>query len=200
MIKVLLVEDQAMVRGALSALLQMEDDIQVLAECANGNEAWQSFQNGEFDIVLTDIEMPELNGLELIGKIRDAKPTQKIAIITTFGRIGYIQRALELKVDGFFLKDGPSEALAQNIRQVLQGQRVVDPQLALAALTDECPLSKKELAALNLASHGLSTEQIATKLCLSNGTIRNYLSEAINKLNVRNRIEAARLAKQKGWI
>ncbi|WP_045855639.1 response regulator transcription factor [Teredinibacter purpureus] len=200
MLKVFIVEDQALVRGALCALLQLEGDIEIVGQAENGQQALERIKTLDFDIVLTDIEMPKITGIELIEQVRERYPHIKTAIVTTFGRAGYIKRALSAGVDAFLLKDAPSEDLAQALRRIMQGRKVIDPELAIAALDIQDPLTEKERKALQLAGEGKSTADIAVALFLSEGTVRNYLSEAISKLNATNRIDAARLAKQKGWL
>ncbi|EWH10070.1 two component LuxR family transcriptional regulator [Catenovulum agarivorans DS-2] len=200
MIKVLLAEDQALVRGALVALLNMEYDIEVVAQAANGQQAIELLKKHPVDVVLTDIEMPHMTGLELIEQVKTIQPEVKTVVITTFARAGYIKRALVAGVRGFLLKDCPSEQLADALRQIIQGKKVIDPELAIQALDDVDPLSDKERKSLRLAGEGKKTAEIAAELFLSEGTVRNYLSEAIAKLNATNRIDAARIARQKGWL
>ena len=200
MIRILLAEDQAMVRGALSALLTLETDIEVLGAAADGEAAWRELQRLKPDVLVTDIEMPGLTGLELAQRIqRHALPT-KVVIVTTFARAGFLRRALEAGVSGYLLKDAPAEHLAEALRKVARGGRAIDPQLALDAWSDADPLNDRERQILRLAGEGLSAGEIAAQLSLSQGTVRNYLSEAIGKLGVGNRIEAYRLARQKGWL
>lgn len=200
MIRVLLAEDQALVRGALVALLNLEFDIEVVAQAANGQEAVELLQQHQVDVLLTDIEMPLMTGLELIEQAKQIQPDIKTVVITTFARAGYIKRALVAGVRGFLLKDCPSEQLADSLRQIMQGKKVIDPELAIQALDDVDPLSDKERKSLRLAGEGKKTAEIAATLFLSEGTVRNYLSEAIAKLNATNRIDAARIARQKGWL
>jgi two-component system response regulator DesR len=200
MIRVLIAEDQALVRGALIALLNLEEDIEVIAQAEDGSQALALLTEKNVDILLTDIEMPNMTGLELAQIVNKKYPSLHTVIITTFGRSGYIKRAMNLGVKGFLLKDTPSSQLALALRKVMKGKRIIDPELALAALDDTDPLSDKERKALRLASEGKTTIEIATQLFLSEGTIRNYLSEAIAKLNATNRIDAARIAQQKGWL
>ena len=200
MTKILIAEDQAMVRGALSALLSLEDDIKVVAEAANGQEALALTEHIDVDIVLTDIEMPLMTGIELAEKLATTKPELKTIIMTTFSRAGYIKRALKCGVMGFILKEADSEELVDAVKNVSEGKKVFNAELALTALDDNDPLSEKERKALKLASDGLKTAEIAEQLFLSQGTIRNYLSEAIAKLNATNRVDAARIARQKGWL
>ena len=200
MIRVLLAEDQAMVRGALSALLKLESDLDVIGSAADGEEAWTLLQREHPDLVVTDIEMPKLTGLELAQRIRERGAECKVIILTTFARPGFLRRALDAGVGGYLLKDAPAEQLAEAIRKVHRGGRAIDPQLALEAWSGDDPLNDRERQVLRLAGEGLSAGDIAEQLHLSQGTVRNYLSEAIGKLNVGNRIEAYRLARQKGWL
>ena len=205
MINVIVVEDQAMVRGAISRLLTLEVDIDVIGEAENGEAAIELLNrlqknNQRIDIVLSDIEMPLMTGIELAETIKADKPEVKVVIMTTFSKSGYIKRSLKLGVMGFVLKEAPIEDLVHALKQVHLGNKIINPELALMALDDNDPLTDKERKAIKLAGEGLKTAEIAKKLYLSEGTIRNYLSEAITKLNATNRIEAARIAKQKGWI
>jgi two-component system response regulator DesR len=205
MIRVLLAEDQAMVRGALSALLKLESDLDVIGSAADGEEAWQLVQRSIAeqagpDVVVTDIEMPRLTGLELAQRIRERGIDCKVIILTTFARPGFLRRALDAGVSGYLLKDAPADQLAEALRKVHRGGRAIDPQLALEAWSEADPLTDRERQVLRLAGEGLSAGDIAENLHLSQGTVRNYLSEAIGKLGVGNRIEAYRLARQKGWL
>jgi two-component system response regulator DesR len=200
MIRVLLAEDQAMVRGALAALLGLEEDIQVLVSCADGSVAWTETQRLKPDVIVADIEMPGLTGLELAQRVREQGLPCKVVIVTTFARTGYLRRALEAGVTGYILKDAPAEQLAAAVRRVHAGGRVIDPQLAVEAWTEADPLSERERQVLRLAGEGRSSADIASQLNLSLGTVRNYLSDAIGKLNASNRVEAYRLARQKGWL
>lgn len=200
MISLLIAEDQAMVRGALVALLGLEDDFRVLGEAGDGEAAWTAVQAQRPDVLVTDIEMPRLTGLELAQRIRDAGLPTRVVILTTFGRAGYLRRALEAGVRGYLLKDAPSDQLAAALRQVQRGARVIDPQLAVAAWGDSDPLTDRERQVLRLAGEGRSSAEIAEALSLSQGTVRNYLSEAIGKLGAGNRIEAYRTARQNGWL
>jgi two-component system response regulator DesR len=160
----------------------------------------QQLKTDSFDLLLTDIEMPGKSGLELSQWLQQQRSQTKVIILTTFGRAGYIKRALEYGVGGFLLKDAPSDDLINAIKQVMAGKRVIDPELAFTAIGEIDPLNDKERRALRLASEGLSTSDIASQLFIAEGTVRNYLSEAISKLNASNRIDAARIAKQKGWL
>ncbi|HEX7916620.1 response regulator transcription factor [Rudaea sp.] len=200
MIRVLLAEDQAMVRGALSALLRLESDLDVIGSASDGEEAWQFVQRDVPDVVVTDIEMPRLTGLELAQRIRERGIECKVVIVTTFARPGFLRRALDAGVSGYLLKDAPADQLADALRKVHRGGRAIDPQLALEAWSEADPLNDRERQVLRLAGEGLSAGDIAEQLHLSQGTVRNYLSEAIGKLGVGNRIEAYRLARQKGWL
>jgi two-component system response regulator DesR len=200
MIRVLLAEDQAMVRGALSALLKLESDLDVIGSAADGEEAWSVIQREKPDLVVTDIEMPRLTGLELAQRMRERGSEAKVIILTTFARPGFLRRALDAGVSGYLLKDAPAEQLAEAIRKVHRGGRAIDPELALEAWSGDDPLNDRERQVLRLAGEGLSAGDIAEQLHLSQGTVRNYLSEAIGKLGVGNRIEAYRLARQKGWL
>lgn len=196
---ILLAEDQAMVRGALAALLSMEAGFHI-TQAESGDQALQLLRQQTFDVLLSDIEMPGRSGLELAQWLQQQHTKTKIIIITTFGRAGYIRRAIDMGVSGFLLKDAPSAELIQAIYRVMEGKRVIDGELAMMALGEEDPLNDKERRALRLAAEGKSTADIATTLCLSEGTVRNYLSEAIAKLNAANRVDAARIARQKGWL
>lgn len=197
--KILLAEDQSMVRGALAALLGMESGFDI-TQAEDGDRAWLLMKQHSYDILLTDIEMPGRSGLELAQWVLQQKLPTKTIIITTFGRSGYIRRAIDMGVAGFLLKDAPSEQLIQAIYKVMDGKRVIDGELAMMALGESDPLNDKERRALRLAAEGKTTAEIATVLCLSEGTVRNYLSEAIAKLHAVNRVDAARIARQKGWI
>lgn len=196
---ILLAEDQAMVRGALAALLSMEPGFNI-TQAEDGDQALQLLRQHTFDVLLSDIEMPGRSGLELAQWLQQQQTKTRIVIITTFGRAGYIRRAIDMGVSGFLLKDSPSAELIQAIYRVMEGKRVIDGELAMTALGEVDPLNNKERRALRLAAEGKSTAEIATTLCLSEGTVRNYLSEAIAKLNAANRVDAARIARQKGWL
>ncbi|MCB1559682.1 MAG: response regulator transcription factor [Xanthomonadales bacterium] len=200
MIRIVLAEDQAMVRGALSALLALESDIEVLGVAADGVDAWYAVQKLKPDVLVTDIEMPNLTGLELAQRIQRHELATRVIIVTTFARPGFLRRALDAGVQGYLLKDAPAEHLADALRRVHRGGRAIDPELALEAWSDADPLSDRERQVLRLAGEGRSAGEIASELNLSHGTVRNYLSEAIGKLGVGNRIEAFRLARQKGWL
>jgi two-component system response regulator DesR len=200
MIRVLIAEDQAMVLGALAALLDIENDLTVVAQARDGGTALALAREQRPDVVLTDIEMPELSGLELAAELKRLGHPARVIILTTFARPGYLRRALEAGASGYLLKDSPSDRLADAIRRVHAGGRAIDPELAVEAWTDEDPLTERERQVLRLAGEGRSGPEIARALDLSEGTIRNYLSEAISKLGARNRIEAARIARARGWL
>ncbi len=201
MIRVLLAEDQAMVRGALSALLGLEEDIEVVAEVARGDEVVAAARTARPDVALLDIEMPGGGGLPAAQALREYLPSCRVVILTTFGRSGYLRRAMESGAVGFLLKDAPADDLPVAIRRVMQGERVVDPELALAALSEgNNPLTNREREVLSAALFGASLAEIAAHLVLSEGTVRNHLSTAMQKLGAQNRMEAARLAEQKGWL
>jgi len=201
MIRVLLAEDQAMVRGALAALLTLEGDIEIVAEAGFGDEVLPKALESKPDVALLDIEMPGCDGLTAAASLHAQLPSCRILILTTFGRPGYLRQAMQSGVVGFLLKDAPSAQLATAVRRAMASERVIDPTLALSALSEGSnPLTERERTVLAAATEGASIAQIAAKLFLSEGTVRNYLSVAIQKLGVRNRIEAARLAEQKGWL
>ena len=200
-IRVVLAEDQAMVRGALAVLLGIEPDIEVLAVASNGEEALREVGKHRPGVLITDIEMPKLTGLELAARVRTLYPATRVMILTTFARPGYLRRAMEAGAHGYLLKDRPSTELAEALRRVHGGGRVVDPGLATEAWAAEAdPLSDREREVLRRAGEGESTAEVARSLRLSEGTVRNYLSEAISKLGAHNRTEAARLARTKGWL
>jgi len=199
MIRVLLAEDQAMVRGALAALLALEGDLQVVAQAQDGEEAWRLLQELRPEVLIADIEMPKLGGLELAQRVRARQLPVRIIILTTFGRSAYLRRALELEVEGYILKDQPAAELAQAVRRVMRGERVIASGLALKAWQPE-PLSERELALLRLVAKGKTTAEIARHQGLSEGTVRNYLSELFARLGVHSRWEAVRLAQDQGWI
>jgi two-component system response regulator DesR len=200
-IRVVLAEDQAMVLGALAALLELEPDIQVVARAGNGREAFGAVLKLVPDVLVTDIEMPEMTGLEVAARIRETHPAVRTVILTTFARPGYLRRALDAGARGYLLKDRPAAELAEAVRRVHRGLRVIDPALATEAWSAELdPLTDRERHILQRAGEGQSTAEIAAALRLSEGTVRNYLSEAIAKLGASNRVDAARIARTKGWL
>ena len=200
MIRVVIAEDQAMVRGALAALLTTEGDFEISGDAPNGRAALDLARTLLPDVLLTDIEMPELTGLELAAEIRRLHLPVKVVILTTFARAGYLRRALDAGVSGYLLKDAPAASLADAIRRIRAGARVIDPELAAEAWTEADPLTDRERQVLRYAGEGRSGAEIAEILSLSEGTVRNYLSEAISKLGAANRTEAARIAHQRGWL
>jgi two-component system response regulator DesR len=199
-IRVIIAEDQAMVRGALAALLETEGDIEIAGQAQNGKEALDLVLSKRADVLLTDIEMPEMTGIELATEIQRRHLPVRVVILTTFARAGYLRRALEAGVSGYLLKDAPAATLANAIRRIRANGRVIDPELAAEAWTDPDPLTDRERQVLRQAAEGAASAEIASKLNLSEGTVRNYLSEAISKLGAGNRVEAARIARQKGWL
>jgi two-component system, NarL family, response regulator DesR len=200
MIRVLIAEDQALVLGALAALLELEGDIQVIAQCKDGQEALERALENPPDVVLTDIEMPRMTGLELCVELKKRNLKSKVVIVTTFARAGFLRRALEAGASGYLLKDAPASELAQAVRRVHAGGRAIDSDLATQAWSEPDPLTDRERQVLRLAADGQSGAEIASSLGLSEGTVRNYLSEATAKLGASNRIEAARIAREKGWL
>jgi two-component system response regulator DesR len=200
MIRVVIAEDQVLVLGALAALLEIESDIVVVGRAQDGAAALDLVQEHRPDVLLSDIEMPEMTGLEVAMEIaRRGLPT-RVIILTTFARAGYLRRALDAGAAGYLLKDSPAEELANAVRRAHAGGRAIDPELAREAWTERDPLSERERQVLRLASEGLTGAAIAAKLFLSEGTVRNYLSAAISKLGAGNRVEAARTAREKGWL
>lgn len=201
MIRVLLAEDQAMVRGALAALLSREKDIEIIAEVGRGDMVVEAARVARPDVALLDIEMPGGDGLAAAQALRATLPSCRVVILTTFGRSGYLRRAMDSGAVGFLLKDAPASELASALRRVMNGERVVDPELALLALSEgNNPLTPREREVLAAALPGISHAEIAARLFVSEGTVRNHLSAAIQKLGAHNRMEAARLAEQKGWL
>ncbi len=200
MIRVVIAEDQAMVLGALAALLDIERDITVIGTAANGQLALDLVRRLRPDVVLTDIEMPVMTGLELAAAVARDAGASRVIILTTFARPGYLRRALEAGASGYVLKDAPSSRLADAIRRVHAGGRAVDPELAAEAWGAQDPLTDRERQVLRLAGEGRGGADIAAELRLTEGTVRNYLSDAISKVGGRNRVDAARIAKVKGWL
>jgi len=199
-IRVVIAEDQGMVLGALATLLEIEGDITVVSRTRNGSEALQAVLAHKPDIFLTDIEMPEMSGLDVAAELKRRRAATRVMILTTFARAGYLRRALEAGAAGYLLKDMAAEKLAEAVRRVQSGLRVIDPELAAEAWVEPDPLTDRERQVLRLAAEGLTSMDIAMKLKLSEGTVRNYLSEAISKMGAANRVEAARIARTKGWL
>ena len=201
MIRVLLAEDQELVRGAMAALLSLEPDIDVVAQVGRGDDVLRAALDASAHVALLDIEMPGGDGIAAAAQLRTRLPQCRVLILTTFGRPGYLRRAMAAGASGFMLKDAPAADLAVAIRRTVAGERVVDPQLAAQALAEgDTPLSGRETEVLAASADGSSVAQVATRLFLSEGTVRNHLSAAIQKLNARNRAEAARIAEEKGWL
>lgn len=201
MIKVLLAEDQAMIREALAALLSFEDDIEVVAQVGRGDEVVKAAQDTSPDVALLDIEMPGMDGLSAARELKRHSPGTQIVILTTFGRPGFLRRAMESGVSAFLVKDSPADKLTQTIRRVLNGEKVIDPDLAAAALADGVnPLTPRERDVLSESEQGGTIAEIAQALYLSEGTVRNYLSACIQKTGARNRAEALRIARERGWL
>jgi two-component system response regulator DesR len=200
-VRVLLAEDQAMVRGALAALLSLEEDIEIVAEASRGDEVLPAALDALPDVALLDIEMPGGDGISAAAALTERLPSCRTIILTTFGRTGYLKRAMESGAAGFLLKDAPAAELASAIRRVMNGERVVDTTLAASALSERgTPLTDRERDVLLASADGATIREVAAKLYLSEGTVRNYLSSAIQKLGVRNRVEAVRIAERKGWL
>jgi two-component system response regulator DesR len=199
-IRVVIAEDQSMVLGALAALLEIEPDITVVGQAHHGKEALLLTLQHKPDLLLTDIEMPEMSGLEVAAELKRQAVSSRVIILTTFARAGYLRRAMEAGAAGYLLKDSPAAALADAIRRVHSGLRVIDPELATEAWTEADPLSDRERQILRQAADGASSTEIASSLHLSEGTVRNYLSEVMSKLGAHNRVEAARIARMKGWL
>jgi two-component system response regulator DesR len=200
-VRVLLAEDQGMMRGALALLLGLEDDMEVVAQVGAGDRIVEEALAVRPDVALLDIELPGRSGLDAAAELRDRLPGCRVLILTTFGRPGYLRRAMEAGAAGFLVKDGPVEELAGAIRRVLKGERVIDPALAAAALSaGPNPLTPREQDVLNASADGATVADIAERLFLSESTVRNYLSAAIGKTGTRNRMEAVRAARQNGWL
>jgi two-component system, NarL family, response regulator DesR len=201
LIRVLIAEDQAMIRGALAALLAIEPDIEVVAQVDRGDKVVQEALRAKPDIALLDIEMPGMDGISAAAELRTQMPSCRVLILTVFGRPGYLRKAVDAGVSGFLLKDAPPDELASAIRRTAKGEKVIDSQLAHAALSEgSSPLTPRERDVLAMSVRGASVEEVARSLHLTNGTVRNHLSIAIQKLNAHNRIEAARIAEEKGWL
>jgi two-component system response regulator DesR len=199
-IRVVLAEDQAMVLGALAALLEIEGDIVVAGQARNGKAALEAVAEQNPDVLITDIEMPEMSGLEVAAELKRRRSATRTIILTTFARTGYLRRALDAGALGYLLKDTPAKGLADAVRRVNMGLRVVDTELAAEAWGEPDPLTDRERQVVRLAGEGASSSEISEKLGLSEGTVRNYLSEAISKLGANNRVDAARIARAKGWL
>ena len=200
MIRIVLAEDQKLLLGAIGALLDLDDDIEIVGRAGTGDEARDLIGSVSPDLVISDIEMPGMTGLELAEWLAKSRPSVRMLILTTFARPGYLRRALEAGVGGYLLKETPAEKLADAVRRVHRGERVIAPELALTAFDARDPLTERERQVLRLAGDGISNAEIGKRLHLAEGTVRNYLSEAIGKLNADNRIEAYRIARDQGWL
>ena len=199
-IRVVIAEDQGMVLGALAALLEIEGDIAVVGQERNGKAALNAVLSQKPDVLITDIEMPEMTGLDVAAELKRRRVGTRVIILTTFARAGYLRRALDAGASGYLLKDMRAEQLADAVRRVQQGLRVIDPELATESWGEPDPLTDRERQVLRLAGDGKTSGDIGLELGLSEGTVRNYLSEAISKLGASNRVEAARIARTKGWL
>lgn len=201
MIKVMIAEDQGMLRGALGSLLDLEEDIEVVGQAENGEEALTLISSLQPDVCLMDIEMPLKSGLEVAEELKTQQSPCRIIIVTTFARPGYFERAVKADVHGYLLKDGSSDDLAEAIRNIMKGKRQFAPELIFGSVNESHnPLTDREREVLRLVAEGKSAKEISAQLFLSAGTVRNYISEALNKLQVKNRIEAISIAEEKGWI
>ncbi|MEI4789126.1 response regulator transcription factor [Bacillus sp. FJAT-53060] len=198
MIHIFIAEDQQMLLGALGSLLDLEDDMKVVGKGTNGQDAIDFTRKHSVDICLMDIEMPGKSGLDAAEELKETNV--KIIILTTFARSGYFQRALKAGVSGYMLKDSPSEELASAIRSVMKGKKVYAPELMEDLYSDENPLTEREKSVLELVAHGKNTKEIAKELSIKSGTVRNYISIILDKLEVKNRIEAITRSKEKGWL
>jgi two-component system, NarL family, response regulator DesR len=200
-IRVLIADDQALVRGAVAALLSLEPDLEVVAEVERGDQVVVAARANAPDVAVLDIEMPGIDGIAAAEVLRREVPSCRVLVVTTFGRPGYLRRAMESGASGFIVKDAPAKRLADAIRRVHAGLRVVDPELAAESLAvGENPLTPREADVLREARDGSSVAEIAARLFLGDGTVRNYLSSAIGKTGSRNRVEAVHIAEQKGWL
>jgi two-component system response regulator DesR len=200
-LKVLLAEDAQMVRGALVALLELEDDLSIVADVGRGDEILEAALHYNPDVAVIGINLPGLDGLSVLGQLHEKVPSCRCLILASLGRPGMLRRALDARVTGFLLMDAPPKQLAVAVRSVAAGQRIIDPELALAAWdAGECPLSDRELNVLRMAATGAEPHEISDIMCLSLGTVRNYLTTSVVKLSARNRIDAIRIANEAGWI
>ncbi|TCZ75142.1 response regulator transcription factor [Paenibacillus albiflavus] len=198
--RIVIAEDQGMLRGALSALLSLEDDIEVVGQAENGQKALELIQSLKPDLCIMDIEMPELSGLDVAEQVNKLKLPVRVVILTTFARTGYFQRATRAGIHGYLLKDSPIDDLTSSLRTIMNGGKVVAPELALSLWVEDNPLSEREQSVLLMIAEGKSSQEIAKELFLTNGTVRNYTSEIMQKLNAKNRIDAISIAQSKGWL
>ncbi|MDR9852006.1 response regulator transcription factor [Paenibacillus sp. VCA1] len=200
MIRILIAEDQRLLRGALASLLDLEDDLEVVGQAGDGQEALSMILKMKPDVCLLDIEMPVQSGIEVAERLKLEGSPCRVIMLTTFARPGYFERAVKAGVSGYLLKDEPSDRLAESIRRVMQGHREISPELIFDSAARKNPLTARECEILQLIAAGKSASEIARSLHLSHGTVRNYISEILNKLDVKNRIEAISLAEGNGWI
>ncbi|PJN88220.1 response regulator transcription factor [Bacillus sp. mrc49] len=199
MIRIVIAEDQRMLLGALGSILDLEEDMEVVGKASNGEEAMELVKRLQPDICITDIEMPVKTGLDVAEEIKNEGNQCKVIILTTFARPGYFERARKAEVGGYLLKDSPSEELANSIRVIMDGRRIYAPELVDMAFEEENPLTERECQVLKLIADGKNTKEIASQLYLTNGTVRNYISIILDKLDVSNRVEAIVRFKEKGW-
>ena len=198
--KLLVAEDQSMLRDALCQLLELQSDVETVHQASNGQEAMALLQSQKIDVAILDVEMPKQTGLDVLEWVKVQQPTVKVVIVTTFKRPGYFERAVKADVDAYVLKERSIADLMKTIHTVLKGQKEYSPELMEAMMTSKNPLSNQEILVLQAAARGLSSKEIAQKLYLSNGTIRNYMSSILTKLAAENRLEAVRIAQENGWI
>jgi len=199
LIRIVIAEDQRMLLGALGSILDLESDMEVVGKASNGEEAMNLVNQLKPDICITDIEMPVKTGLDVAEEIKDQGHQCKVIILTTFARPGYFERARKAEVGGYLLKDSPSDELANSIRVIMDGRRIYAPELVDMAFEEENPLTERESQVLKLIADGKTTKEIASQLYLTNGTVRNYISVILDKLDVSNRVEAIVRFKEKGW-
>lgn len=200
MIRLVIAEDQRLLRGALASLLDLEDDLEVVGQAGDGREALSMIMSLKPDVCLLDIEMPVQTGIEVAEQLNKQASPCRVIILTTFARAGYFERAVKAGVSGYLLKDEPSDKLAESIRRVVQGHRAISPELIFDSVVQKNPLTARECEILQLIASGSTASEIARSLHLSHGTVRNYISEILNKLEVKNRIEAIGVAEEHGWI
>ena len=198
--KLLVAEDQSMLRDALCQLLEMQSDVETVHQASNGQEAMTLLQSQKIDVAILDVEMPKQTGLDVLEWVKEKQPTVKVVIVTTFKRPGYFERAIKADVDAYVLKERSIADLMKTIHTVLDGKKEYSPELMEVMMTSKNPLSNQEILVLQAAARGLSSKEIAQKLYLSNGTVRNYMSSILTKLAAENRLEAVRIAQENGWI
>ena len=198
--KLLVAEDQSMLRDALCQLLELQSDVETVHQASNGQEAMTMLQSQKIDVAILDVEMPKQTGLDVLEWVKEKQPTVKVVIVTTFKRPGYFERAIKADVDAYVLKERSIADLMKTIHTVLDGKKEYSPELMEVMMTSKNPLSNQEILVLQAAARGLSSKEIAQKLYLSNGTVRNYMSSILTKLAAENRLEAVRIAQENGWI